>query len=119
MATGRNDFLWGSVMHLGGITLTESSALSDQNIIKCETLSKIFCSFISIFLSDTTVRESHSIPTTSMAFHTSLLSLLVSATLNLLSQHTTAQRIGLTTTDSSKILRIVGQMLKDLSGLRK
>ena len=53
--------------------------MPDQHIMKsgCETVSKIVCSLISIFLSETIIRESHSIPTTSLAFRINLLSLLV------------------------------------------
>ena len=54
-------------------------------------LSKIFRSLISIFLSDITIRESHSIPIKSMSFQISLLHLLASATLNLLPQPTLSQ----------------------------
>ena len=75
--------------------------------------------FDSILLSDAAVKESRSAPTTTLAFLISLLSLLASATLSLLPQHTTANRMVLATTDSKNILSIVQQMLKERSLLRK
>ena len=61
--------------------------------------------FDSILLSDTAVKVSSSGPTKPLAFLISLLSLLASATLSLLPQHTTANRIALATENISTIVQ--------------
>ena len=92
---------WHSVKHSGGISLSLKLllCLTSTSWSGCETLFKIFLSLIIIFLSFTTIIESHSFPTTLLTFRISLLSLLSSATLSLLPQHRIVQRIALATTD--------------------
>lgn len=65
-----------------------------------ETLARMTLNLDSILLSDTASRESSSTPTMSLALQISLLHILAFATLNLLPQHTTANKISLATTDS-------------------
>ena len=62
MATGRNDFLWRSVVHRGGISLALNVLLwlTTTSWSGWEPLSKMTCNLDSIFLSDTAVRESSS-----------------------------------------------------------
>ena len=102
MATGKNDFLWCSVVHLGAISL-------DQSVVERVRATLQYCPN---FDSNTAGKVSSSTPTMSLAFLISLLSLLASATRSLLPQHTMANRIALATTDTENILSIVRQMLK-------
>ena len=100
IASGRNDFLWRSVVHFSGNSLLLKVLLCLTSMLWSGwEMSKMSCSFDSILFSDTAIRESSSTPTTSLALRISLLSLLASGTLSLLPQHATAKRIALATTD--------------------
>ena len=67
MATGRNDFLWRSVVHLTGIRLELNVLLwlTTTSWSAWEPFAKMTSNLDSILLSDTTVTESSSDPTMS------------------------------------------------------
>ena len=102
MTAGRKDFLWRSVVHLGGISLALNVLLflTTTSWSGCETLSIMECNLDNILLSVTVVREPSSNPTTSLALRISLFSLLASAAFSLQPQHVTANMKALATTDS-------------------
>lgn len=100
IATGRLGFPWCSVVHHGGNSLLLKVLL---RVISTSwrgwaSLSTVLRTSHSIFLFDTTIKESSSTPRTEPVILMSLLILLASNPLNLLSQHTTA-KIALATTD--------------------
>jgi len=100
-ATGRKDFLWRFMVHLGGMSHAPNVQLCLTSTAGSvwETLTNMAHHLDRIRLSETAFRESSSTPATRPDFRMSLLSLLASITLNLLPELITANRRALAHTD--------------------
>lgn len=57
MTTGRDDFLWWSVEHLGGKSLPLNDCPAMESWSQWETMSKMEASLASVLLADTVSRE--------------------------------------------------------------